>query len=62
MISDSQKPEISGLSTANAYKYKTKMKQRQKKKHFRWLVTSVSLYLKGIAVPLDHKQVKKIET
>ena len=45
MILDSQKPEISGLSTANAYEYKTKMKQRQKKKKTFSLASHQSIFV-----------------
>ena len=40
---------------------KAKMKGRQKKLHFSWLVTSISLYWKSIAVRTENKRIKKIK-
>ena len=57
LISGTQNPEISGLSTAHAYKYRTKHQvKKEAKTEKEWhFVTSLPLYLENIAVRTDHK-------
>ena len=64
LLFDTQDPEISGFSTAHAYKYKTKRQAKMKRRtaekwYFCWLVTSLPMYLKSRGLHTDHKRVKK---